>query len=127
MAKPVLSAYSAIAIAAWLEALALLVVLRRREGPLGLATVGSVAVRTAIAATVAGAAALLVHGAIGGALMPDPASAGRAGIPTLVGIIVVVSAVFAASFVGAALALRIAELRSIVAIMVDALRRPRRT
>lgn len=116
----------AIAIAAWLEAVALLVILRRREGPLGLAAVGSVAVRTAVASTVAGAIALAVHGAAGGALMPDPASAGRAGIPTLIGIIVVVAAAFAAGFVAAALALRIAELRAIVAIMVDALRRPRR-
>jgi putative peptidoglycan lipid II flippase len=116
----------AIAIAAWLEAVALLVILRRREGPLGLATVGSVAVRTAVASAVAGAIALVVHGVAGGALMPDPASAGRAGIPTLIGIIVVVAAVFAAGFVAAALALRIAELRAIVAIMVDALRRPRR-
>jgi hypothetical protein len=85
-----------------------------------------VAVRTAVASAVAGAIALVVHGVAGGALMPDPASAGRAGIPTLVGIIAVVTVVFSGGFVMAALALRIAELRSIVAIMVDALRRPRR-
>jgi hypothetical protein len=43
----------------------------------------------------------------------------------LVTIILVVSAVFGAVFVISALALRIGELRSIVAIMVEALRRPR--
>jgi hypothetical protein len=47
-------------------------------------------------------------------------------VPGLVGVIVIVSAVYTAVFVAAALALRIEELRSIVEIMVDALRRPRR-
>jgi putative peptidoglycan lipid II flippase len=116
----------AIAVAAWLEAVALLVILRRREGPLGLVTVASVALRTVVASAAAGALALVVHGAVGGALMPDPASAGRGGIPTLIGISAVVTAAFAGGFVVAALALRITELRSIVVIMVDALRRPRR-
>jgi len=116
----------AIAIAAWLEAATLIVLLRRREGPLGLATVASVALRTLLAAAAAGAVALLVHGVVGQALAPDPAALGRAGIPGIAAVIVVVTAVMGASFVVAALALRIAELRSIVAIMVDAIRRPPR-
>ena len=114
----------AIAIAAWLEAAALLVLLRRREGRLGLATVAWLAVRTLLAAVVAGAAAIFVHGIVGPALAPDPASLGRAGIPGIAAVIVVVSTVMGATFVVAALALRIEELRSIVEIMVDALRRP---
>ena len=116
----------AIAIAAWLEAAALLVLLRRREGRLGLATVAWVAVRTLLAAVVAGAVAIFVHGIVGPALAPDPATLGRAGIPGIAAVIVVVSVVMGATFVVAALALRIGELRSIVAIMVDALRRPSR-
>ena len=59
-------------------------------------------------------------------LAPDPATLGRAGIPGIVAVIVVVSTVMGATFVVAALALRIGELRSIVAIMVDAVRRPSR-
>jgi putative peptidoglycan lipid II flippase len=116
----------AIAIAAWLEAAALLVLLRRREGRLGLATVAWVAVRTLLAAVVAGAAAIFVHRIVGPSLAPDPATLGRAGIPGIAAVIVVVSTVMGATFVVAALALRIGELRSIVAIMVDALRRPSR-
>jgi hypothetical protein len=41
--------------------------------------------------------------------------------------IVLVSIVFSAVFAAAALALRIGELRSIVAIMVDAIGRPHRS
>jgi putative peptidoglycan lipid II flippase len=115
----------AIATAAWLEAGALTVLLRRREGPLGLAAVASVAVRTALATATAAVVAILVHGLAGPALAPDPATIGRAGIPGLAAVIVVVTAVYGAAFAAAALALRIVELRSIVAIMVDAIRRPR--
>jgi putative peptidoglycan lipid II flippase len=117
----------AIAIAAWLEAGALVVALRRRLGRLGLATVASVALRSLLAALVAGAVGYVVYGLIGPILVPDPATAGRAGIPGLVAVIAVVSAAFGVSFAGAALALRIDDLRSIVGLMVDALRRPRRS
>ncbi len=117
----------AIAIAAWLEASVLVVLLRRREGPLGLGSVASVAVRTSIAVGTATAVAVVVHRIVGPALAPDPASIGRAGIPGLIAVIAIVGAVYGATFVGAALALRIDDLRSIVAIMVDALRRPRRS
>ena len=117
----------AIAIAAWLEAGALIVLLRRREGRLGLGAVAWVGARTALAAAVAGAIGAFVHGSVGPALAPDPATLGRAGIPGLSAVIVLVSAAFGATFVVAALALRITELRSIVAIMVDASHRPRRS
>jgi hypothetical protein len=40
-------------------------------------------------------------------------------------VIVLVSVAFGAVFIASALALRVGELRSIVGIMVDALRRPR--
>ncbi len=117
----------AIAIAAWLEAGALIVLLRRREGRLGLGAVAWVGARTALAAAVAGAIGAFVHGSVGPALAPDPATLGRAGIPGLSAVIVLVSAAFGATFVVAALALRITELRSIVAIMVDASHRPGRS
>ncbi len=117
----------AIAIAAWLEAGALIVLLRRREGRLGLGAVAWVGARTALAAAIAGAIGAFVHGTVGPALAPDPATLGRAGIPGLAAVIVLVSAAFGATFVVAALALRITELRSIVAIMVDASHRPRRS
>ena len=60
-------------------------------------------------------------------LAPDPAAGGFANVPGLIAVIAIVSAVYGAVFVVAALALRIEELRSIVGIMVDALRRPRRS
>jgi putative peptidoglycan lipid II flippase len=117
----------AIAIAAWLEATALVVLLRRREGPLALGEVAWVGARTALASAVAAAVGIAVHGLVGPALAPDPATLGRSGILALIAVIVLVSAAFGATFLGAALALRITELRSIVAIMVDAFPRPRRS
>jgi putative peptidoglycan lipid II flippase len=117
----------AIAIAAWLEAAALIALLRRREGPLGLAAIAWVGARTALASAIAAAVGIAVHGVVGPALAPDPATLTRSGIPGLIAVIVLVSAAFGATFVVAALALRITELRSIVAIMVDASPRPRRS
>jgi putative peptidoglycan lipid II flippase len=117
----------AIAIAAWLEAAALLALLRRRVGRLGIAQVAWLAVRTVLATAVAGVAASLVHAYVGARLAPDPAAGGLAGIPGIVAVGVAVTTVFGAVFIVAALALRIEELRSIVGIMVDAIRRPRRS
>jgi hypothetical protein len=63
--------------------------------------------------------------------LPRARAPGRPGVPgpgglvRLATIIVVVSLVFGGMFIISALALRIGELRSIVAIMVEALRRPR--
>jgi len=117
----------AIAVAAWLEAIGLVILLRRREGRLGLAAVADVALRTLVASAFAAVVASFVHLLIGPTLAADPASIGRAGIPGLAAVIVVVSAAFASAFWVLAFALRIDDARSIVAIMVDALRRPRRT
>ena len=116
----------AIAAAAWLEAIGLALVLRRREGPLGLATVGDVALRTLVASAFAAVVAVFVHLLVGPVLAPDPTTIGRAGIPGLAAVIVIVSAAFGSAFWVLAFALRIDDARSIVAIMVDALRRPRR-
>ncbi len=119
----------AIAIAAWLEATVLLRLLRRRVGRLGLRAVAWLGLRTSSLATaIAGLAApcrprrrRAAAGAGSGrrraSRTPRPRSRSSS----------IVSAVFGAVFVVAALALRIEELRSIVGIMVDALRRPRRS
>jgi putative peptidoglycan lipid II flippase len=115
----------AIALAAWLEAATLTILLRRREGPLGLAAVGSVATRTLVATGIAGLVGIVAHLVIGSTLAPDPATLGRIGIPGMAAVIVLVSIAFGAVFGASAVALRIAELRSIVGIMVDAIRRPR--
>ena len=117
----------AIAIAAWLEATLLMVLLRRRVGLLGFASVASLGVRTALATAAAGVAALIVHDRVGPLLAPDPSAGGFANLPGLIGVLLIVGAAYASVFVVAALALRIEELRSIVGIMVDALRRPRRS
>jgi putative peptidoglycan lipid II flippase len=117
----------AIAVAAWLEAVVLVVLLRRREGPLGLASVVDVATRTLVASAVAGVIALFVRLLVEPIVASDPATIGRAGIPGLAVVIIVVSAAFTCAFWVLAFALRIDDARSIVAIMVDAIRRPRRT
>jgi putative peptidoglycan lipid II flippase len=118
----------AIAIAAWLEATALLILLRGRIGRLGLEHVAWVGARTLGATALAAAAAGVVHGALLRALAIDPAaSTGFAAIPGIATVMVLVTLVFGAIFVLGALALRIEELRSIVGIMVDALRRPHRS
>ncbi len=115
----------AIAIAAWLEAGILLVLLARRIHDLGLADVGSVAARTLLATVPAAVVALLLETWLADALLADAATGLRA-IPGLLVTIVVVGAAFGVVFLTAALALRITELRSTLELMVDALRRPRR-
>ncbi len=117
----------AIAVAAWVEAGTLLLLLRRRVGRLGLAQVAWLAVRTVLATAVATVVASVVHAAVAARLAPDPTADGLAGIAGLIAVIVVVTAVFGVVFAVASIALRIEELRSIVGIMVDALRRPRRS
>jgi putative peptidoglycan lipid II flippase len=114
----------AIAIAAWLEAGTLAILLRRRIGPLG-ASVGGVAVRTMLATGVAAAAGVAVHLGLEAGLGPVAELSGLAAIIQAALFMVVVGAVFAAAFALAALALRIEDLRSIVGLMVDAVRRPR--
>ena len=117
----------AIAIAAWLEAIALLVLLRRRVGRIGFASVAWVGLRTGLATMLAGLAASIGHAALRPGLAPDAAAGGLDGVPGILVLSAAVAAIYGATFVGAALALRIDELRSIVGIMVDALHRPRRS
>ena len=116
----------AIAIAAWLEAGLLLTLLVTRVHGLGLPVVGSVAVRTLLATVPAAIVGLLIERILHDALLGEVSSGVRA-IPGLAITILAVAATFSVVFVSAALALRITELRSIVEVMVDALRRPRRT
>jgi putative peptidoglycan lipid II flippase len=117
----------AIALAAWLEATVLLVLLRRRVGRLGFAAIAWLGLRTVLATALAGLAGLVAHHKVGPVLAPDPSAGGFAGLPGLIAVLVIVGGVYAAVFALAALLLRIEELRSIVGIMVDALRRPRRS
>ncbi|MEO5883892.1 MAG: murein biosynthesis integral membrane protein MurJ [Candidatus Limnocylindrales bacterium] len=117
----------AIAIAAWLEAGVLLLLLARGGVGLDLAGVASVGARTLLAAVIAGAVGLGVRSALASRLLPDPIAGGFAAIPGLVLAILAVSVAFGLTFFAASLALRITELRSIVEIMIDALRRPRRS
>jgi putative peptidoglycan lipid II flippase len=107
----------AIATAAWAEALALLWMLRRREAGFDLGGIASVTIRAAIGSVAAAGAALLVleawsavPGSGGGkvALLLDAALATIAG---------------GLAYAGVALVLRIPELPSIVAIMLDLVRR----
>ena len=79
----------AIAIAAWLEAGALIVLLRRREGPLGLAAVASVAVADRRSRRRSpGPSASFVHGIVGPALAPGSGDARPCRIPGLAAVIV---------------------------------------
>ena len=117
----------AIAIAAWVEATALLLILRSRLRPMPLRALAAVGVRTVLATAIAAAAALVAHGLIGPSLAPVPTAPGLGTIAGLAATMVGVAGVFGAVFVVAAVALRIEELRSIVEIMIDAIRRPRRS
>jgi putative peptidoglycan lipid II flippase len=108
---------AAIATGAWVE-LALLAVLMRRAMPgLGLGHVAWVLARTAVAAGAGAAAGWLVHGWLLGAWGEDPGPLlllVRCAIVALAGGLVAVAA---------SLALRIDEVRSIIGIVVDLLRR----
>ena len=109
----------AIAVAAWIEAGVLFVVLHRRVPELDIAPIIELGLRTIVISVIACAAAAAVS--IGFA-STFGAESSRLG---LVVRLAVSSAVWLAVLVAAALALRIGELRSIVGVMVDALRRPR--
>jgi putative peptidoglycan lipid II flippase len=111
----------AIAIAAWVEAVALVVILERRIRlfrSAGLVRVGAEALAGTLLASFLGYGALLLSQFL---LGTDPTTLG------LVLQIAVTSAVFGAGYLAASLVLRIPELPSIVGVMVDVLRRPRRT
>jgi putative peptidoglycan lipid II flippase len=108
----------AIAIAAWIEALALLAVLYRRLHHFELRGLGRVSIESIVGSVVAGAAAYVVLMAVSGAF-------GDVGRLLLLVELAIVGAAFAAVYAGVSLALRIPELPSIVGVMADVLRRPR--
>jgi putative peptidoglycan lipid II flippase len=111
----------AIAIAAWLEAGALALLLHRRIAQLRLGVVGRTAALTGVATVVAALVGVGVREFLIGATET---------LPTAIGLLIVILAVagaFGLVFLAAARALRIAELPAIVGLMVDAFRSPRRS
>jgi putative peptidoglycan lipid II flippase len=108
---------AAIALGAWVEVAALALMLRRRVPGLGLGEVGRMLVVSALLATLGGLAALGVREVLVGAWGAAPGQLlvlARATVATLAGGLVIL---------GASLALRIPEPRTIVGVVVDLLRR----
>jgi putative peptidoglycan lipid II flippase len=110
----------AIAIAAWVEAIALIVVLRRRLPSFPLSGMGRVALEALGASLVAGAVAFLVVQGIAGWLGSAPSWIALVGEVTVAGI------AFGLVYAAISVALRIPELPTIVGVMADVLRRPGR-
>jgi putative peptidoglycan lipid II flippase len=112
----------AIAIAAWSEALVLLLWLRRREPEMDLAGLASVVLRCLVAAVVAAIVAYLVLQAIDGFFADDKLDVisekvetlAIAGLPTIAGGLV---------YLGVAAVLRVREFDTLVSIVVDLVRR----
>jgi putative peptidoglycan lipid II flippase len=112
---------TAIAIAAWLEAIGLLVVLARRSPEFTLRGLGRVGIEAAVCSALAGLAGFASLVWIDDLLGSDIGRLAQV-VP-----ISVAGVAFAAVYAFAATALRIPELPSIVAIMADLLRRPSRS
>jgi putative peptidoglycan lipid II flippase len=111
----------AIAVAAWVEAGVLFVLLANRVPELAIAPI----VRLAISASLVALAASVVAALVAAALTPVVGAE-----PSRLGLLlrmVTATLAWAAVATVVSLALRIEELRSIVGLMVDAFRRPRRT
>jgi len=110
----------AIAIAAWLEAGSLALLLVRRVDGLHYAAIWKTGVLTAIATVVATVIGIVVRDGVDGATGSLPATVG------ILVVMAVVTVAFGLGFLVVARALRIAELPAIVGLMVSALRRPGR-
>jgi putative peptidoglycan lipid II flippase len=110
----------AIAVGAWVEAAILLIVLRARVPELELRPVGLVAARSLIATAIATVLVVALNGGLG---LIGSATPGVLGLTIR---ITIAGGVGLGAYVLLAHALRIPELPSIVAIMADLLRRPRR-
>ncbi|MBA2720946.1 MAG: murein biosynthesis integral membrane protein MurJ [Chloroflexi bacterium] len=110
----------AIAIAAWLEAIVLLVLIRRTLPELAFRPLLSLGVRSLAVAIAGGAAA---GGVLAGLSLASGADPSRL---DLVVRIVVIGIVWLLTSAAVATLLRIAELRAIIGLMFDLLRRPRR-
>jgi putative peptidoglycan lipid II flippase len=109
----------AIAIGAWIEMGILLALLRRRVRELPIGPITLVAVRSLFAAILASAVAFAVRGGL------DIVVEGGSKVDLLLRLIVV-GGLGLAVYVALAAVLRIPELPSIVGVMADLLRRPRR-
>jgi putative peptidoglycan lipid II flippase len=110
----------AIAIGAWLEMTILLVLLARRVPELSIRPIFLVAIRAMLATIVASAVAFALRGGMAIVVGPEP---GKLEILVRLG---VVGAVGLGVYAVLAALLRIPELPSIVGVMADLLRRPRR-
>jgi putative peptidoglycan lipid II flippase len=111
----------AIAIAAWIEALALLATLYRRLRHFELRGLARVAVEALAGSALAGAVALFLERVIGDLLGPEPGRLLLAAEVALVGF------GFGLVYALVSLALRIPELPTIVGVMADVIRRPARS
>jgi len=111
----------AIAVAAWLETIALIVILRVRLPHLHLGGLGRVTIEASAGTVVAGLIAVGTVVLFEQLLGPAPSRL------ALVGESVVVTIAFGLAFGAVSLVLRIPELASIVEVMVDVIRRPFRT
>ncbi len=111
----------AIAVAAWLETIVLVVVLRARLPHLRLRGLGRVTVEAIAGSVVAGAIA------VGVVVLARQVVGDTPSRPALIGESVVVTLAFGLAFAAVSLVLRIPELASIVEVMSDVIRRPFRT
>jgi putative peptidoglycan lipid II flippase len=111
----------AIAVAAWVEAIVLIVILDRRLPDFRPRALVRVSIESIVGTVIAGILAEATLLGLQGWLGTDPTKLG------LVVQIAVTSAVFGLAYAGVSLVLRIPELPTIVGVMVDVLRRPRRT
>jgi putative peptidoglycan lipid II flippase len=107
----------AIAIAAWVEAIVLVWLLKRRLAGLDVVALIRVGAEAALGTAVAAAVALFAMSSIEATIGRTP---GRLAL-TAEGI--AVAAIFALAYLGVSLALRIPELPTIVGVMVDLVRR----
>ena len=110
----------AIAVAAWVETIVLLVLLRRSLPELAFRPLVSLGIRSL---TVAIGGSLAAAGVLAGLTLAMGADPGRLG---LIVRIVVIGIVWLLTSAAVSAVLRIAELTSIIGLMLDLLRRPRR-
>ena len=113
-----------IAAAAWTEAILLVLVLRRREGPaLGLGALASALFRILLGAIAAGAVAAIVLQALGGLVPAGTNLEGLGAKAALFVQAVVVTVAGGATYAVATWALGVRELRTISSILADLIRR----
>ena len=109
----------AIAIAAWIETILLVVLLKRSLPELALRPVGSLGLRSLIVAVGGSLAAAGVGAGLALAIGSDPSRLGLVVRMTVVGVVWLLTSA------GLSLVLRITELPAIIALMLDLVRRPR--